>query len=273
MRFSVLGSGSRGNATLVAAGDTHILADAGFSGREIVRRLARVGVAAADIAAIVLTHEHGDHARGAGIFARAHGVPIFATRGTRHAMDRMLSGTEELHVLRPGEAATIGDLRIDPFATVHDATDPAAISVSDRAKGFRLGIATDLGRPTIQARHALRRCDALVLEANHDEVMLWSAGYPAVVKGRIASSHGHLSNQDAARLAVELLHPELLVVVLAHLSQESNTPALARTVVGGALRDNGFQGKLEVASPDEPTPMMHLPALRDAMAPRQGSLF
>ncbi len=273
MRFAVLGSGSRGNAVLVGAGETHILVDAGFSGRELVRRLATFDVDASRIEAVVLTHEHGDHARGAGIFARAHGTPLYMTRGTRRAVDKLLSGAETVHTYRPGYPISIGDLRVDPFVTVHDAAEPAAVSVVDRVAGLRLGVATDLGRPTVQAVHALRGCHALVLESNHDEIMLWSAAYPASVKGRIASSHGHLSNQAAASLAVELLHPELSVVVLAHLSEESNTPRMARTAVEGALRKKGFRGRLEVAGPDEPTPLLDLAKLRDEARPAQTSLF
>ena len=273
MRFSVLGSSSRGNATLVVGGSTHLLIDAGFSGRELARRLAVVGVEPAALSAILLTHEHGDHTRGAGVFARAHGTPLLMTAGTRRACSKLFRGTETVRSYRAGYQVTVDDLCVDPFITVHDAVDPVAVAVSEPATGLRLGIATDLGKPTVQVRHVLRGCDALIIESNHDEALLWSAGYPAAVKARIASSHGHLSNQAAADFALELLNPRLSVVVLAHLSEESNTPQLARSVVEGSLRKKGFSGLVEVAEPGRPTPLLDLAELRDRAGPAQLSLF
>lgn len=273
MRFSVLGSGSAGNAILVSGGTTHLLVDAGFSGRELTRRLVAIDVDPDSVAAIVVTHEHGDHARGAGVFARRHGTPLCMTRRTRGACGRLLKGSEHVTEYRPGYPFQIGDLFVEPFITVHDAVDPVAVAVSDQATGLRLGIATDLGRPTAQVRHALRGCDGLVVESNYDEVMLWSNGYPPAVKARIASSHGHLSNQAAASFVTDLMNPRLSAVVLAHLSAESNTPHLARTVVGGALRGRGFRGQLHVASPDQPTELLDLVALRERCGPPQLNLF
>lgn len=269
----MLGSSSRGNATLVAAGSTRILVDAGFSGRELAKRLTHLGVEPGELAAIILTHEHGDHTRGAGVFARAHGTPLHMTEGTRQACAGILKGGETVHTYRPGRPVTIGDLEIEPFITVHDARDPVAVAVCDPATGLRLGIATDLGRPGVQTRHALRGCDALVIESNHDEEMLWAASYPPAVKSRIASSHGHLSNQAAAALAAELLSPGLSVVVLAHLSEETNTPGLARSVMERALRKRGYGGQVVVADGDRPTPLFDLAELREQYRPPQLSLF
>lgn len=273
MRFSVLGSGSRGNATMVATGSTSILIDAGFSGRELAARLEAVGRTPDQIAAIVLTHEHGDHTRGAGVFARAHGTPLYMTGGTREACRRLLKGTETVHVYRPGYPVTLEDLEIEPFITVHDAAEPVAVAVSDVATGLRLGIATDMGRPGVQAKHALGGCDALVIESNHDAEMLWAAPYPTAVKSRIASSQGHLSNQAAADLALELLGPRLSAIVLAHLSEETNTPALARSVMERALRRKGYEGQVLVAASDRPTPLVDLAELRERNRPAQLSLF
>ena len=141
---------------------------------------------------------------------------------------------------RAGDPLRIGDLRIEPIVTVHDAADPVALVVGCAVTGTRLGIATDLGRPTAQVLHAMRGCHGLVVESNHDEEMLWASRYPSSVKARIASSHGHLSNQAAARFAGEVHSRRLRVVVLAHLSDESNTPALARGAVTRSLRRKGF---------------------------------
>ena len=273
MWFSVLGSGSRGNSVLVGAGDTRVLVDAGFSGRELAHRLGKVGVEPDAISAIVLTHEHGDHTRGAGVFARRHGTPLLMTEGTRLACRKLFRGDEAIRSYRAGFAVDIDRLRIDPFITVHDAADPVAVAVTDCATGLRLGIATDLGKPTVQIRHALRGCDALIVESNHDEGMLWSAGYPPAVKARIASSHGHLSNRAAADFLAETFDPRLSVVVLAHLSEESNTPRMARAAAARALAGRGFRGVVEVALPDRPTPVFDLAELRERVGPRQLSLF
>ncbi|MYA64972.1 MAG: MBL fold metallo-hydrolase [Gemmatimonadetes bacterium] len=273
MRFSVLGSGSRGNATLIAAGTTRLLVDAGFSARELTKRLATVGVEPAEVTAILVTHEHGDHTRGAGVFARAHGTPLMMTEGTLGACRKLLRGSEEVRTYRAGYPVEVEELEVEPFITVHDAVDPVAVAVREPATGLRLGIATDLGRPTLQVMHALRGCDALVVESNHDESMLWSTSYPASVKARIASSHGHLSNQAATRLVLELLSPRLTVVVLAHLSEESNTPALARSEMERALAKQGFAGTVEVARPDRPTPLLDLGVLREQVGPRQLSFL
>ena len=273
MRFSVLGSGSRGNATLVAAGSTRLLIDAGFSGRELAKRLAAVDVVPEEVTAILLTHEHGDHTRGAGVFARAHGTPLLLTKGTLAACPGLLRGGERVRTYRPGYLVEVDDLQVAPFMTIHDAADPVAVSVREPATGLRLGIATDLGRPSVQVKHALRDCDALIVESNHDESLLWSAAYPASVKARIASSHGHLSNQAAAGLVLELLSRRLVLVVLAHLSEESNDPRLARSVMERRLAEGGFTGVVKIARPDRPTPLLDLVRLRESAGPPQLSLF
>ena len=273
MQFSVLGSGSRGNATMLAAGETCILIDAGFSGRELAARLEVVGRTPGQVSAIILTHEHGDHTRGAGVFARAHGTPLYMTAGTREACGRLLRGSESVHVYRPGYPVTVDELEVEPFITVHDAREPVAVAVNHPATALRVGIATDMGRPGAQTKHALAGCDALVIESNHDREMLWAAAYPTAVKSRIASSHGHLSNQAAAGLALELLGPRLSVVVLAHLSEETNTPALARSVMERTLRKKGYKGQVLVAAGDRPTPLVDLAELRERNPPAQLSLF
>jgi phosphoribosyl 1,2-cyclic phosphodiesterase len=180
--MAVLGSGSGGNSTLVQGGNTRVLVDAGFSARSVGERLNLLGVEPDAIDAIVVTHEHGDHTSGVGVFARRHATPIYMTDRTRDACARLLRGSEEVVSYGPGRPFLIGDLRVEPFLTVHDAADPVGIAMVDECTGLRLGIATDLGRPTVQIRHALSACDFLVLEANHDEVMLHTSGYPASVK-------------------------------------------------------------------------------------------
>lgn len=269
MRVTVLGSGSKGNAILVEARRTRILVDAGFSARDLERRLEMVGVRPEEIAAIVVTHDHTDHTRGIGVFARRFGTPLYLTEATRAACTRLLKGGEELRSYRAGFPFPVGDLVVEPFLTIHDATDPVAVAVRDADTGFKVGVATDLGRPTAQVRHALSGSDFLILEANHDEELLHLGPYPWSVKSRIASSHGHLSNHAAAALVLELLHPRLVGVVLAHLSEECNSAALAEAVVGSALREAGYRGFLSVAEQDRPTGPLDLPDLSRRLDPEQ----
>ncbi|HSG49253.1 MAG TPA: MBL fold metallo-hydrolase, partial [Longimicrobiales bacterium] len=257
----------------VAASDTRILVDAGFSARDLARRLEGLGCDPDALDGIVVTHDHGDHTRGMGVFARRHGTPLFLTPDTGRACARLLRGEERIEAYRAGHPFEIGTLRIEPFLTVHDAADPVGVALVDECTGLRLGVATDLGRPTTQIRHALSGCDLLILEANHDEVLLHTSGYPVSVKRRIASSHGHLSNQAAARFALELLHPRLAGVVLAHLSNECNRPDLALAVVGRALEDAGWSGHLAVADQDRPSGWMDLEELRYRSGPGQLSFL
>jgi phosphoribosyl 1,2-cyclic phosphodiesterase len=269
----MLGSGSRGNATLVVGEETRVLVDAGFSGREIARRLGALGVEPESLHAVVVTHDHGDHTRGVGVLARRHGLPVYATEATLEACSALFRGREDLRTYRAGHPFSIGELRIEPFLTVHDAADPVAVTVQREGCGTRVGIATDLGRPTTGIRHSLAGCDFLILEANHDEHLLRASPYPAAVQARIASSHGHLSNHAAAEFACELLHSRLAGILLAHLSAECNRPELALGVVGRALRRRGYHGFLDVATQDEPTELLDVHGLRDRFGPAQMSLL
>jgi phosphoribosyl 1,2-cyclic phosphodiesterase len=272
-RAHVLGSGSRGNSILIETSDTRILVDAGFSGRSIERRLEAVGVESDTISALVITHEHRDHTQGMGIFARRWKVPIFIARATAHRCADLLKGAEELHHYEAKRPFDIDDLRVEPFLTVHDAIDPIGITVRQRTSGLKVGIATDLGTPTVSVRHALKLCDLLILEANHDDVMLKTGPYPWSLKARIAGRHGHLSNRASAQLGAELLHPGLGGIILAHLSQECNDPELAAHVVGSALRREGYSGLIEVAGQDKPLANLDIAELAAAVRSPQLGLF
>jgi len=252
MRVTVLGSGSAGNATLVEADGARVLVDAGFSGRDLDTRLRHVGVDPATLDGIVITHDHGDHTRGMGVLARRFRIPLYLTRRTRIACLALLTGEEDVRVYSSAERFRIGVLEVRPFLTVHDAADPVAVTLENTATGARLGIATDLGRPTTAVRAALKGCHMLVLEANHDDAMLWAGPYPWSVKQRIASSHGHLSNRAAAQLVRELLHPGLVNIVLAHLSEHCNDGALAADVISAALARTRYRGGLCVAPQERP---------------------
>jgi phosphoribosyl 1,2-cyclic phosphodiesterase len=252
MRVTVLGSGSNGNSVLVEARGVRILIDAGFSGRSMEHRLRSVDVEPEIVAAIVITHDHGDHTRGMGVLARRFGVPLYLTTRTRARCEHLLTGSEEVRAYASSQPFLIGELEVRPFVTVHDAVDPVAVTVCDTFSGARLGIATDLGRPTAAVRAELAHCNMLVLEANHDDARLWAGPYPWSVKQRIASSHGHMSNRAAAALGRELLHGGLRHIVLAHLSKECNDSGLAADVVGATLRRAGYRGVLQVAGQAQP---------------------
>lgn len=262
VRVTVLGSGSAGNATLVEADGTRILIDAGFSGKDLAARLDSVGVDASTLSAILITHDHGDHTRGMGVLARRFSVPVYMTERTATACAGLLNGSEEVRNYRAEKRFILGSFEVQPFLTVHDAADPVAITIRHVATGSRMGVATDLGRPTSSVRAALQGCHLLILEANHDDAMLWQGPYPWSVKQRIASSHGHLSNRAAAELARELQHPGLGGVVLAHLSEHCNDGSLAQDVVEEPLRKAGFKGTMQVAGPEKPLDPIDVMALR-----------
>jgi phosphoribosyl 1,2-cyclic phosphodiesterase len=262
VRVTVLGSGSIGNATLVEADGTALLVDAGFSGRDLEQRMRDVGAEPERLAGIIITHDHGDHTRGMGVLARRFDIPLFLTRRTAEACQALLTGEEHVHEYASSGRFRVGALEVDAFLTVHDAADPVAVTVRHPDTGSKVGIATDLGRPTAAVRAALARCHVLVLEANHDDAMLWRGPYPWSVKQRIASSHGHLSNRAAAGLARELHHSGLMAVVLAHLSQHCNDAGLARHEVGRVLDRQGWRGQLVVAGQDRPIHPIDVHALR-----------
>jgi len=274
VKVVVLGSGSGGNATLVEGADgVRVLVDAGFSGRDLETRLRAVGVEPESLSALFITHEHGDHTRGMGVLARRFGLALYLTPITRSACDALLLGREDVREYCSAASLRIGSLEVRPFLTVHDAADPVAVTVRDVLTGDKLGIATDLGRPTATVRAALAECHVLVLEANHDEAMLWRGPYPWSVKQRIASSHGHLSNHASGELARELFHPGLVSVVLAHLSEHCNDGGLASDVVGAVLADLGYAGALTVARQDRPLEPLDVPTIRRLAAPAQLTLL
>lgn len=250
-----LGSGSGGNCFAVESEGAVLLLDAGFSAKEIERRAASVGLSLDGLVGIALTHEHGDHACGAVRLAERCGVPVLTAPGTWASLG---AGTNCAH--RPiglGGQVAVGPFNVQACPTSHDAAEPLAIIVRD-SEGISVGVAYDLGRPTSAVRYLLRRLSAIVLEANHDEVRLRTSEYPPVVQRRIAGSGGHLSNRAAAELLVELHHPELLAVVLAHLSRQCNTVEDALAAVGPALRRAGFRGALHVAPQECPLPPIAL---------------
>lgn len=233
MRFASLGSGSKGNAWLVESGATRILIDCGFGLREMSSRLAQLGLAASEVSAILLTHEHTDHGRGAARFSARHACPVWLTPGCKVMLEA--GGASLPHVREVDSHArfSIGDLEIQPFPIPHDAGEPVQYVVSDGAR--RWGLLTDAGHVTPHVVEMLTACDALVLECNHDVDRLKRGSYPAALKARILGRYGHLDNDAAADLLGRLDSRRLQHVVAAHLSEENNTPELARSALARVL--------------------------------------
>lgn len=223
MRFASLGSGSRGNATVVESGGTRVLIDCGFSLTETERRLAQLGLCGDDLDAVLLTHEHRDHVRGMELLARRYRLPVWATPGSFAAWAPDALPVVEL--FSPHEPFVLGDIEVWPYPVPHDAREPCQFVLSDGAR--RLGLLCDVGRVTAHVREMVEDCDALMLEANHDTEMLASGPYPAALKRRVGGGHGHLSNAQAAALLAVLDTSRLQHLVAAHLSEKNNTPAAA----------------------------------------------
>ena len=258
LRLVVLGSGSGGNALVLESGSRRLMIAAGFSCREIEKRLAMVGIDAADFDGLILTHEHSDHTRGVKRFARRHGVPVYATAGTLAEVG-LPTDEVDTHVVASGRPQEVGPYVIEPFDVPHDAREPIGLVVEDRL-GRRIGIVADLGARSQLAWGRLTDLDALILESNHDLDMLRSGPYPWPLKQRVASRHGHLSNREAAQGIAELDSSHMQWVVLYHLSRTNNMPALALESAGEALSKEGSPAQLRVASQFEPTSWMEVAA-------------
>ena len=231
LRFSSLGSGSRGNATLVEAGRTCVMVDCGFSIAETQRRLGRLGKSPADIDAILVTHEHSDHIGGVAAFARRFGISVWMTAGTS-----VMHGETDVPSLDWFDGHTsfaIGDIQVTPFPVPHDAREPCQFTFSDGA--VRLGVLTDTGSITAHIQQQLSGCEALLLECNHDVAMLADGPYPPSLKHRVGGRLGHLSNHQAAELLALLDTTPLTHLVAAHLSDKNNRPELARAALAGVL--------------------------------------
>lgn len=261
LELCAIASGSSGNCICVGSDNTHLLIDAGVSGKRIEAGLNEIELKTSEMQGILVTHEHIDHIAGLGVLARRYGIPIFATEKTIHAIlnTKSVGKIDEdlFQVIRPGKRFSIGELTINPISISHDAADPVAYKMINGDK--TVAVVTDLGNYNQALVDELQGLDALLLEANHDVKMLQTGIYPYPLKQRILGDRGHLSNERSGQLLSELLHDNFGTVVLGHLSKENNYEELAYEAV-----------RLEVTMGDNPYKAEDFPmyvAKRDTVSP------
>lgn len=255
MELCVLASGSAGNSLLIRGGGGALLVDAGISCRQLEQRLAQAGIAPSALDAILLTHEHGDHASGLRTFLRKWPVPCFCNSATARALPPETLNGAHVRLFETGAHFEVAGFRVRAFPVPHDAADPVGFRVEEGA--VALAVLTDLGFGPRLVCEAARGVRALVLESNYEEELLQKDPHrPWSLKQRIASRHGHLSNADAARLAASLEAPELEILVLAHLSRDCNSPSLALAAMEGAFGERRHRPAFHCAEQEKPTPWL-----------------
>jgi phosphoribosyl 1,2-cyclic phosphodiesterase len=257
LRVGILGSGSGGNAVVLESGSRRLLIDAGFSCREIVKRMKRLDFDPGSLDAVLLTHEHQDHCKGARVLLQKLRLPLYGTAGTLEGAGLRAQAAAAGGELRSGEPVEVAGFVVEPFMIPHDASEPVGFVVEDPC-GRRIGLVADLGCRTSLAWGRLRDLDLLILETNHDLDMLRNGPYPWSLKQRVAGRHGHLSNREAAEGLPELIGDRLRWVVLYHLSRTNNLPALAAAAVGETLDREGCSAQMAVSEQDHPTPWLEV---------------
>ncbi len=263
MRLCSIASGSSGNCIYVGSDATHLLVDAGISGKRVETGLNELDLAASDIDGILVTHEHSDHIAGLGVLCRKYHIPIYATKGT-------IQGIKQIHAKNPIEDSLfhtieadkkliIKDVTVSPMRVSHDAADPVAYRIG--YEGKKVAICTDLGYYNDYTVECLKGLDAVLLEANHDINMLQVGPYPYYLKQRILGQKGHLSNENSGKLLNSILNDNLKAIVLGHLSKENNLPELAYEAVRMeiTLSDNSYKAEdfpISVALRSEVSPVI-----------------
>lgn len=256
LRFRSLGSGSTGNATLVESGGpprVRLLVDCGLGIRQLQARLGEAGLDTNQINAIFITHEHSDHIGCALAVSRRHSIPVWMSQGTHTAIGAPDFGGL-LRIARDGVAIDAGGIAITPFTVPHDASEPLQLTCTDGAA--KLGMVTDLGHATAHVLAHLERCDALLLECNHDTDMLARSAYPDFLKRRVGGAYGHLSNTAAAEIARSVMHRGLKHLVAAHLSVQNNTAELVQKRMSEAL--GCAAADIIIATPEAGTGWLHV---------------
>jgi phosphoribosyl 1,2-cyclic phosphodiesterase len=259
VQFTILGSGSGGNCAYLETGETRLLIDAGFSGKQIRERLATIGRSPESLNGILLTHEHSDHIQGLTGLCSKLKIPIYCNRLTREAVELQLEmRLEDCRIFATGATFEIGDIRVDTFSIPHDAYDPVGFLL--HAGNHKIGFLTDLGHATRLVCERVRPSNVLVLETNHDLKMLQDdPRRPWSLKQRISSRHGHLCNEAAATALETIVHADLRHVYLGHLSRDCNRPELALDVVGSRMaRAGATHVQLYSTSQLKPCESLHL---------------
>ncbi|WP_226038500.1 MBL fold metallo-hydrolase [Aquibacillus saliphilus] len=259
LSFSVLASGSSGNAFYIATETERILVDAGLSGKEIERLFAEVQINPASLTKILVTHEHSDHIKGLGIIARKYRLPIYANQKTWKAMEGSIGKLEldQKFLFNTEETKSFGDLDVETFGVSHDAAEPMFYTFHHQGK--KVSLVTDLGYVSERIKKTVENSDALIFESNHDVSMLRMGRYPWSVKRRILGDSGHVSNEDCALALSEIIGNSTKRIYLAHLSKDNNMKELARMSVENHLNDHGFTigSNLQIhdTDPKQPTPL------------------
>jgi phosphoribosyl 1,2-cyclic phosphodiesterase len=260
VQLTILGSGSSGNCAYLETEETRLLIDAGFSNRQTRQRLATIGRAPEGLNGILVTHEHTDHINGLAGLANKLKIPIYCNRDTKEAIEYQTGVKFDCRVFSTRASFEIGDVVVDTFDIPHDAADPVGFLL--RTPAGNIGFLTDLGHATKSVLDRVRAANVLILESNHDLKMLQESGRPWSLKQRIAGRHGHLSNEDAAAAAEEIMSADLRHIYLGHLSRECNLPDLAQRVMAERLRKIGARHvKLEVTAQHVPCPTLYLEAV------------
>ncbi|NLM46031.1 MAG: MBL fold metallo-hydrolase [Firmicutes bacterium] len=257
LELCMLASGSSGNAVYVATEKARILIDAGLSGKRLAKALAEIGADAAALDALLLSHDHLDHTCGASVLAKRYHLPVYATQPTWNAAGKQLDSLPTVlrHFFAAGDKIVFADLEVETFPVPHDAAGPVGFVLrqGDRAAA----LVTDLGCVTPYIMGCLQNLDGIVIEANHDEKMLFNGRYPWPLKKRISGKTGHLSNDMAAECLTKIISPRTKQVVLAHLSAENNLPSLALDTICSRLETAGItpgrQINVRVAARHEPS--------------------
>lgn len=246
-----LGSGSSGNATVIKYDDTAILLDCGFSGKEISRRASSLDFDLDQVQFVLITHEHQDHVKGLAGVARRENRHVYCTEKTSKAIYFGKRPKAEKHILVPGAIYEMGAIEVSAFRTSHDARDPVGF-IFHLPDGSRLGFATDTGVATAEALQALKDCEFLAIEANHDVTMLKNGPYPWYLKQRILSERGHMSNDATVELLGRIANGQLKHLFALHLSRTNNTPAKAKKALQQGMDELGIQAGLSVIGQNEP---------------------
>jgi phosphoribosyl 1,2-cyclic phosphodiesterase len=254
MRFSLLGSGSAGNAILVSAPTGKLLIDNGLSYKQLSLRAQEIGESLDDLDGVLITHEHGDHVNGLGVLSRNRPVPIFLTRATYDHLPSKVGQLRNVTFFESGDAFSVGAFNVTTFRIAHDAADPVSFVIEHN--GCRMGLATDMGSVSNLVRQRLRDCHALILESNYCHDMIRNSPYPPQIIQRIRGNHGHLSNVDMNRLLADLLHDDLRLVVAVHVSQENNTEEKVEHMARTVLKNH--PASFCIADQDRPSPMMEI---------------